>query len=103
MKNTFMFLSCLCFINFSFSQITPIESQITPIEEKEDLHSKAGDFYKNKKYSEAIAEKNLTKAKDLLAQAESKIARAAGKGLFKKNTASRKVSRLTEKLLSIQK
>ena len=56
-----------------------------------------------KKYSEAIAEKNLTKAKDLLAQAESKIARAAGKGLFKKNTASRKVSRLTEKLLSIQK
>ncbi len=56
-----------------------------------------------KKYSEAIAEKNLTAAKDLLNIAESKIARAAGKGLFKKNAAARKVSRLTQKLVAIQK
>ncbi len=56
-----------------------------------------------KKYSSAIEDKNVQSAKDLLTLAESKIRRAAGKGLFKKNTASRKVSRLTKKLVAIQK
>ena len=56
-----------------------------------------------KKYISAINEKNSDSAKDLLKLAESKIARAQGKGLFKKNTAARKVSRLTNKLINIQK
>lgn len=56
-----------------------------------------------KKYISAIDEKNIDTAKDLLKLAESKISRAKGKGLFKKNTASRKVSRLTKKLINLQK
>ncbi|KKP22959.1 MAG: 30S ribosomal protein S20 [candidate division TM6 bacterium GW2011_GWF2_28_16] len=56
-----------------------------------------------KKYSSAIENKDAKTAKELLALAESKINRAAGKGLFKKNTASRKVSRLVQKLVAIQK
>lgn len=56
-----------------------------------------------KKYISAINEKNVDSAKDLLKSAESKIARAEGKGLFKKNTASRKISRLTKKLVSLKK
>lgn len=56
-----------------------------------------------KKYISAINEKNVDSAKDLLKLAESKIARAEGKGLLKKNTASRKVSRLTKKLVALQK
>jgi small subunit ribosomal protein S20 len=56
-----------------------------------------------KKYISAINEKNIDSAKDLLKLAESKIARAEGKGLLKKSTASRKVSRLTKKLISLNK
>lgn len=56
-----------------------------------------------KKYISAIDEKNTDTAKDLLKLAESKIARATGKGLLKKNTASRKISRLTKKLINLQK
>ncbi len=56
-----------------------------------------------KKYISAIDEKNIDTAKDLLKLAESKIARATGKGLLKKNTASRKISRLTKKLINLQK
>lgn len=56
-----------------------------------------------KKYNSAIEDKNIETAKDLLKLAESKISRAAGKGLFKKNTASRKVSRLNKRLANIQK
>ena len=56
-----------------------------------------------KKYLSAINEKNVESAKDLLKLAESKISRAKGKGLFKKNTASRKISRLTKKLVNLQR
>ncbi|MBD3272856.1 30S ribosomal protein S20 [Candidatus Dependentiae bacterium] len=56
-----------------------------------------------KKYISAIEEKNVDEAKDLLKLAESKIARATGKGLLKKNTAARKISRLTKKLINLQK
>ena len=56
-----------------------------------------------KKYFSAIDEKNIDTAKDLLKLAESKIARATGKGLLKKNTASRKISRLNKKLVNLQK
>lgn len=56
-----------------------------------------------KKYISAINEKNVDTAKDLLKLAESKISRAEGKGLFKKNTAARKVSRLSKKFVALQK
>lgn len=51
-----------------------------------------------KKVLEAIASKDIEAAKSLLKEAEAKIARARGKGLLKKNTASRKISRLAKKV-----
>lgn len=56
-----------------------------------------------KKIELALAEKNLEEAKSLLKVAESKIARASGKGLLKKNTASRKISRLAKKVAAALK
>lgn len=51
-----------------------------------------------KKVIKALAEKNLIDAKVLLKDAESKIARAKGKGLIHANTAARKISRLAKKV-----
>ena len=52
----------------------------------------------SKKVLTALDEGNVEVAKDLLKTAESKIARARGKGLLKKNTASRKISQLSKKV-----
>ena len=41
---------------------------------------------------------DVAKTKELLKQAEAKIARARGKGLLHSNTASRKISRLAHKV-----
>lgn len=54
-----------------------------------------------KKFKSAIENKNIETAKDLFKLTESKISRAAGKGLFKKNAASRKISRLNKRLANI--
>jgi small subunit ribosomal protein S20 len=51
-----------------------------------------------KKFNEAVVAKDTKTAQDLLKLAEAKIARARGKGVFEKNTASRKISRLAKQL-----
>lgn len=51
-----------------------------------------------KKYLDALETKNFDLAKTLLKETESKMARAKGKGIVKKQTASRKISRLAKKL-----
>lgn len=51
-----------------------------------------------KKVLSALASNNVDEAKKLLCSAVSKIARAKGKGIFKKNTAKRKISRLSKKV-----
>lgn len=51
-----------------------------------------------KKVLEALASNDLDGAKNFLKEFEGKVARACGKGLFKKNTASRKVSRLAKRV-----
>ncbi len=51
-----------------------------------------------KKVLAALANNNVDEAKDLLKLAESKIARACTKGVLKKNTASRKISRLAQQV-----
>ncbi len=56
-----------------------------------------------KKYLAAVEDKDINVAKDMLKEAKSKIARAAGKKVLKKNTASRKISRLEKKLSTLQK
>ncbi len=48
----------------------------------------------------ALESKNIEAAQAALKVAESKIARARGKGLFKRNTASRKISKLAKKVAS---
>ena len=53
---------------------------------------------KTKKYYEAVDAKYTKAAQDLLRLAESKIARAKGKGVIEKNTAARKISRLAKQL-----
>lgn len=56
-----------------------------------------------KKVLAALEANDVILAQDLLRQAESKIARARGKGVLKQNTASRKVSRLAKKVASVAK
>ncbi len=51
-----------------------------------------------KKVEAALEEKKIDLAKSLLIEAQSKIARAKGKGLLKQNTASNKISRLAKKV-----
>jgi len=48
-----------------------------------------------KKVQTAVAEKKLDNAKTLLREATSAIGKAASKGTLKRNTASRRISRLT--------
>ena len=55
-----------------------------------------------KKYLVAVEENDSKAAPALFKTAESKISRAVGKGLIKKNTASRKVSRLAKKLANLK-
>jgi len=54
-----------------------------------------------KKVEEAIASGNADEAKSALKEAQPKIMRVAQKGIFHKNTASRKVSRLAKKVKNI--
>jgi small subunit ribosomal protein S20 len=56
-----------------------------------------------RKVIDALDSNDLDKAKLELKVAISKIARAKGKGVFKKNTASRKISRITKKVTSAEK
>lgn len=51
-----------------------------------------------RKVLDALAAKDIEGAKVLLREAEAKIARARGKGLFKDNNAARKISRLAKKV-----
>lgn len=54
-----------------------------------------------RKVEEAIAAGNKDVAAQSLVAAESEIMRAAGKGVFHKNMASRKVARLTARVRAI--
>jgi len=51
-----------------------------------------------KKIAVALEQKDIESAKTLLRDAESKIARARGKGVMHRNTASRTVSRLASRV-----
>ena len=57
----------------------------------------------SKKVLTALEQGNLDEATELLKVAESKISRAKGKGVLKKNTASRKISRLAKKVVAAKK
>lgn len=54
-----------------------------------------------KNVERALEEKDIERAKELLRDAESKMARAKGKGVVKAGTAQRKVSRLAQKVAAL--
>ncbi|MBM3887089.1 30S ribosomal protein S20 [Candidatus Dependentiae bacterium] len=56
----------------------------------------------SKKVLVALAASDITGAQTLLREAESKIARAKGKGVLKANTAARKISLLAKKVHAAQ-
>lgn len=56
-----------------------------------------------RKLMEAISDNDTSSAQVLMKLAESKIARAKGKGILQKNTASRKVSKLSKKFAALSK
>lgn len=56
-----------------------------------------------KKVLDAVANKDLDQAKDLLRIAQAKLARSQGKGLYHRNTVARKMSRLAKKVKDLQK
>jgi len=56
-----------------------------------------------KKVLEAVKSDDLANAKELLKDAESKLARAGGKGVLHKNTVSRKVSRLASAVAAAER
>lgn len=56
-----------------------------------------------KKIMVAIDNNDAVAAKKLFIDAESKLARAKGKGVFHRNTAARKISRLAQKVASVVK
>ncbi|MBY0352891.1 30S ribosomal protein S20 [Candidatus Babeliales bacterium] len=56
-----------------------------------------------RKIADALANNSVSEARELFKQAESSIARAAGKGVLKKNTASRKISRLAKKIAAAER
>lgn len=56
-----------------------------------------------KKFFEAVDAQDIAQAKELLRNAESKIARAKGKKVLKSNAASRKVSAMAKRLSALEK
>ena len=56
-----------------------------------------------KHFEKLISGKKMDEAKALLRAIVSKLARAASKGIIHKNASSRKISRLTKKLISLSK
>lgn len=56
-----------------------------------------------KKLEKTLAEKKTDEAKKIIGYVVSKIDKAASKGVIKKNTASRKISRLMKRLSGLAK
>ena len=54
-----------------------------------------------KKVLDAVANKDVEQAKEFLRQAQSKLARAGGKGLVHRSTVARKMSRLAQKVAEL--
>lgn len=82
--------------------ITSAKKRVRQIAKRQIVNSARKSDIKTaiKKVYAALEGNDIEQAKILLKEAESKIARARGKGLLHANTASRKVSRLAQKVSS---
>lgn len=82
--------------------ITSAKKRVRQIAKRQEINNARKSDIKTaiKKVLQALEGNDVEQAKKLLRDAESKIARARGKGLLHANTASRKVSRLAQKVAS---
>ena len=80
------------------ANIKSAKKRISVIEKKTVFNRRVKNSLKAiiKNFNTAIAAGDLEKAKENLALAEKKLMQAAAKGTIHKNTASRKVSRMTK-------
>ena len=80
------------------ANIKSAKKRISVIEKKTVFNRRVKNSLKAiiKNFNTAIAAGDLEKSKELLALAEKKLMQAAAKGTIHKNTASRKVSRMTK-------
>ena len=82
------------------ANIKSAKKRIDVIERKTAENKRVKTHLKNvlKDYDKALAEKDFDKATEQLKLVEKKLMQAASKNVISKNSASRKVSRLTKKL-----
>ena len=85
--------------------IKSAEKRVRIIEKKTMQNNMIKTGYKTitKKFEKAVADKNINEAESLLSEASKKIDQACTKGVIKKNTASRKKSRLAKMLNELKK
>ena len=85
--------------------IKSAEKRVRIIEKKTMQNNMIKTGYKTitKKFEKAVADKNINEAESLLSEASKKIDQACTKGVKKKNTASRKKSRLSKMLNELKK
>ena len=85
--------------------IKSAEKRVRIIEKKTMQNNMIKTGYKTitKKFEKAVADKNINEAESLLSEASKKIDQACTKGVIKKNTASRKTSRLSKMLNELKK
>ena len=83
---------------YIMANIKSAKKRISVIEKKTVFNRRVKNSLKAiiKNFNTAIAAGDLEKAKENLALAEKKLMQAAAKGTIHKNTASRKVSRMTK-------
>ncbi len=86
------------------ANIKSAKKRIRVIEKKTAVNRRVKNHIKDaiKGFEVALEEGDFEKAKSQLTLAEKKLMKAAGKGTLHKNTASRKVSRLTNALAKAQ-
>ncbi len=81
------------------ANIKSAKKRIKVIENKTARNKRVKNHVKQtlKEFDQAIEANDMTLAKEKLVLAEKKLMQAAAKGVFHKNTASRKVSRLNQR------
>ena len=86
------------------ANIKSVKKRIRVIEKKTGKNKRIKANIKDvlKAYDQILSDGNIDKAKETLALAEKKLMQAVSKGTLHKNTAARKVSRLTKRFNNAQ-
>jgi len=81
------------------------EKALRQARKKEERNKKIKKYlsYQERKFNKAIIVSDLNKAKEIYLILQKALDKAAGKGIIKKNNASRKKSRLSKKIKNLGK